>query len=224
MAEISLSIPTAGVVSPSNWLTRPQLSKLLEDIDKKYHLFISIASRTSRIPRGILTAFIAVESTGTQAGLMKWNRQSAKESLEKELAQGRMSPLEKSKLAEFGITFDSKGKTRNLTIADQQKPQLNILIGSIILGQLIDTNWGTSANGLRLDRVIAVYNSGATSLAGKKAMSGKHRNASELAADVDPITSAYIKKIMGKDGAMHVDVDDLKQNIADVFMGKKKVN
>jgi len=228
MAEISLRIPEAGLVSPSNWLTRPQLSALLVEIDKKYHNYIGFASRTSRIPREIIMSFIAVESGGNPTagasghptqGLMQWNREYAKSQLETELAQGRMSPAEKSKLAEFGIIFDSKGKTRAITNADQLKPELNILIGSIILGQLIDTNWGTDANGLRLDRIISVYNAGAFGDTGKKARFGKHKNASELAADVNPISSAYIKKILGKDGALHVNKEDSIQKLLDAFKG-----
>lgn len=230
MAEISLTIPAAGLVSPSNWLTRPQLSKLLDEIDANYRPFISFASSTSRIPREIIKSFIAVESGGNPTaggtghptqGLMQWNRQYAKAQLEDELARGRMSPAEKNKLAEFGIKFDSKGKTREITNADQIKPELNILIGSIILGQLIDTSWGTD-NGLRLDRIIAVYNAGAFGDTGKKARLGKHRSPSELAADVNKISSAYIKKILGKDGALHVHKEDLIKKIGDVFTGKAK--
>jgi hypothetical protein len=227
MAEISLRIPTAGLVSPSNWLTRPQLSALLQDIDKKYHNYIGFASRTSRIPREIIMSFIAVESGGNPTagasghptqGLMQWNREYAKSQLETELAQGRMSPAEKSKLAEFGIKFDATGKTRVITNADQLKPELNILIGSIILGQLIDTTWGTDATGLRLDRIISVYNAGAFGDTGKKARLGKHKTASELAADVNPISSAYIKKMLGKDGAMHVNKEDVLKKLLDAFV------
>jgi soluble lytic murein transglycosylase-like protein len=231
MAEISLRIPAAGLVSPENWLTRAKLSEVLQNINAKYKTYIGFASQTSRIPREIITAFIAVESGGNPTagaaghptqGLMQWNRQYAKAQLEDELAKGRMSPAEKSKLAEFGIKFDAKGKTREITNADQLKPELNILIGSIILGQLIDTSWGTDSSGLRLDRIIAVYNAGAFGDTGKKARLGKHKTPSELAADVNVITKAYIKKILGKDGALHVHKEDLLQKIGDVFTGKAK--
>jgi soluble lytic murein transglycosylase-like protein len=231
MAEISLSIPTAGLVSPSDWYSRSQISALLENIDNKYRDYIGFASRTSRIPREIIKAFILVESDGNPTagpaghvtqGLMQWNRNHAQEQLEKELSQGRMSPAEKSKLAEFGIKFDAKGKTRAITNADQLKPELNILIGSIILGQLIDTNYGTDASGLRLDRVIVVYNSGGSTDSGKAARFGNYKTASQLAAVVNKISSAYIKKILGKDGALHVHKEDLLKKIGDVFTGKAK--
>ena len=168
-------------------------------------------------------AFCAVESGGNPTagsaghitqGLMQWNRTFAKAQLEEELEKGRMSPAEKAKLAEYGIKFDANGKTRAITNADQLKPELNILIGSIILGQLIDTNWGTDNGVMRLDRVISVYNAGAFGATGKKARLGKHRTPALLAADVNPTTSAYIKKIMGKNGALEVASTDLRGQLA----------
>jgi len=230
MAEITLRIPEAGLVAP-NWLTRPQISATLQDIENKYGQFINFAGRTSRIPREILKSFILVESEGDPTaggsgsvtqGLMQWNRNHATPQLEDELKQGRLSPLEKSKLAEYGITFDAKGKTRKITSADQVKPELNILIGSIVLGQLVDTNWGTDNGVLRLDRIIVVWNSGAYGTDGEKARKGNYKTASSLAAVVNETSSRYIKKILGKGGALDVNKEDLLQKLGDVFTGKVK--
>ena len=230
MAEIVLRIPAPGLVAP-NWLSRSQISATLQNIENKYGTYINFASRTSRIPREIIKAFILVESEGIPTagpsghvtqGLMQWNRNHAKQQLEDELKQGRMSPAEKSKLAEFGIIFDSKGKTREITNADQLKPELNILIGSIVMGQLVDTKWGTENGVLRLDRVIVVYNSGGYTDSGKAARLGGYKTASSLAAVVNIISSDYIKKILGKGGALEVNKEDLLQKIGDVFTGKAK--
>jgi hypothetical protein len=230
MADITLRIPEAGLVAP-NWLTRPQISATLQNIENKYGKYINFASRTSRIPREIIKAFILVESEGDPTaggsgsvtqGLMQWNRNHATPQLEEELKQGRLSPLEKSKLAEYGITFNANGKTRIITSADQVKPELNILIGSIVLGQLVDTNWGTDKGVLRLDRIIVVWNSGGYGTDGVKARKGGFKTASSLAANVNDVSSRYIKKILGKDGAMHVNKEDLLQKIGDVFTGKAK--
>jgi hypothetical protein len=223
MATSSLPIPSKGLVSPESWATRESLKSILTNIETNYGKYFKFASETSRIPKEVLMSFCAVESGGNPKagasghvtqGLMQWNRTFAKQLLEDELSQGRMSPAEKSKLAEFGIKFDAKGKTRNITNADQLKPELNILIGSIILGQLIDTSWGTENGVNRLDRVIAVYNAGAFGATGKKARLGGHKTPLLLASDVNPITSAYIKKIMGKNGALEVITTDLKGQIA----------
>jgi hypothetical protein len=171
-------------------------------------------------------AFCAVESGGglnigktssSTYGLMQWNRNHATEQLEKELAKGRMSPAEKAKLAEYGITFNAKGKTRVITSADQAKPELNILIGSIVMGQLIDKEWGNTGGNMHLDRVIVCYNSGEYTESGKAARSGLYKTPESLAKFLRPInetSSDYIKKIMGKNGALDVATTELKGKIA----------
>jgi hypothetical protein len=218
MATLLVDVPASGLQSPSNWGSRTQIKSMLERIWKNYGSYIKFASLNSKIPSKVLVAFIAVESGGkadagsaghiTQ-GLMQWNRSYAKTQLERELSQNRMTPAEKSKLAEFGIKFDANGKTREITNADQIKPELNILIGSIVLGQLIDNDWAKEGNKLRLDRVIAVYNAGAYGDAGKKARLGNYPTPKALADSVNSITRAYIAKIVGKDGALDIIETDL---------------
>jgi hypothetical protein len=218
MATLLVDVPASGLQSPSNWGSRTQIKSMLERIWKNYGSYIKFASLNSKIPSKVLVAFIAVESGGkadagsaghiTQ-GLMQWNRSYAKTQLERELSQNRMTPAEKSKLAEFGIKFDANGKTREITNADQLKPELNILIGSIVLGQLIDNDWAKEGNKLRLDRVIAVYNAGAYGDAGKKARLGNYPTPKALADSVNSITRAYIAKIVGKDGALDIIETDL---------------
>ena len=218
MGTLLVDVPAPGLQSPSNWGSRTQIKSMLERIWKNYGSYIKFASLNSKIPSKVLVAFIAVESGGkadagsaghiTQ-GLMQWNRSYAKTQLERELSQNRMTPAEKSKLAEFGIKFDANGKTREITNADQLKPELNILIGSIVLGQLIDNDWAKEGNKLRLDRVIAVYNAGAYGDAGKKARLGNYPTPKALADSVNSITRAYIAKIVGKDGALDIIETDL---------------
>lgn len=117
------------------------------------------------------------------------------------------------KLASFGIKF-TNGKTRAITNSDQLKAELNILIGSIILGQLSDEKWATDSDGnLRLDRMIAVYNSGAYGDTGKKARLGNYATPYDLSKAVNPITSAYINKILGKDGAMDILTSDFSDKL-----------
>lgn len=218
MATLLVDVPASGLQSPSNWGSRTQIKSMLERIWKNYGSYIKFASLNSKIPSKVLVAFIAVESGGkadagsaghiTQ-GLMQWNRSYAKTQLERELSQNRMTPAEKSKLAEFGIKFDANGKTREITNADQLKPELNILIGSIVLGQLIDNDWAKEGNKLRLDRVIAVYNAGAYGDTGKKARLGNYPTPKALADSVNSISRSYIAKIVGKDGALDIIETDL---------------
>jgi hypothetical protein len=223
MATYSVAAPQVGLQSPKSWYEmRSDLMKETLAVYKRYQSFLSFASSATKIPVPILLSFIMVESNGNPTaggkasmtqGLMQWNRTFAKANLEYELDKGRLSPAEKSKLAQFGITFDSKGKTRTITNADQVKPELNILIGGIILGQLMDEKWASSGGTLRLDRVIAVYNAGAFGETGKKARLGNHSTPLALAKDVNTITRAYINKIMGRDGALDVITTDLKGSV-----------
>lgn len=220
MANLVVNVPADGLVSPANWGNRNQIKNMLQTIWSNYSSFIRFASKNSKIPSDVLTAFIAVESGGkvdagpsghVTQGLMQWNRNFAKAQLERELRQDRMTPAERAKLAEYNIVFDSDGKTRSITNADQLKPELNILIGSIILGQLMDENWARDNGVLRLDRVIAVYNAGAYGETGKKARLGNYPTPKALADSVNPITRSYIAKIVGKDGALHIIDTDLPQ-------------
>lgn len=217
--KLTVAIPATGLSAPKSWGSRAQIKSMLERIASNYGRFIKTASENSRIPASVLASFIAVESGGNATagpsghvtqGLMQWNRNYAKKQLERELSRNRMTPEEKDKLASFGIKFNTKGETREITNADQLKPELNILIGSIVLGQLFDTEWGTVDGKMMLDRVITVYNAGQYGDSGKKATSGLYRTPAELAAVVNPISRAYIEKIMGRDGAMDIASNELK--------------
>ena len=92
--------------------------------------------------------------------------------------------------------------TRVITNADQKNEPLNILIGSIILGQLIDTDWGTENGEIKLERVISVYNAGAYGDTGKKARSKAYKTPLALANVVNFTSRSYIAKILGKGGAL----------------------
>jgi soluble lytic murein transglycosylase-like protein len=211
MAEVRLKFPADGLVAPTSWGSRDSIKKMLENIYKNYGTYIDFVAKESNLPKEMIASFIAVESGGNEKagssghitqGLMQWNRNFTKAMLEKELKEGRMTKAEKDKLASYGITFDSSGKTRAITNADQLKPELNILIGTMILGQLVDTDWGTENGEIKLDRVIAVYNAGAYGDTGKKARSKQYKTPIALANAVNPITRSYISKILGTNGAL----------------------
>ena len=210
---VKLVYPASGLTAPSSWGSAESIKKMVDKIDKDYGTYIDFVAKESNLPKKMITSFIAVESGGNPKagasghvtqGLMQWNRTYAKAQLEKELKEKRMTKGEKDKLASFGIKFDANGKTRAITNADQLKPELNILIGTIILGQLVDTDWGTENGEIKLDRVIAVYNAGAYGDTGKKARSKVYKTPKDLANAVNSVTSSYIKKILGTNGALHL--------------------
>jgi len=223
MALYNVTAPQGGLQSPKSWYEfRSDLAKETLNVYKRYEPYLKFASQASKIPVPVILGFIMVESNGIPTaggkgsatqGLMQWNRNFAKAQLEYEYEKGRLSPAEKSKFAEYGIVFDKNGKTRNITSADQVKPELNILIGSMILGQLMDEKWASVGGKLRLDKVIAVYNAGAFGETGKKARLGNHPSAAALSNDVNMVTKAYINKLLGKDGVIDVISTDLKSQV-----------
>jgi soluble lytic murein transglycosylase-like protein len=206
---------------------------MMNRIADNYGQFIKFASDNSKLPKEVIASFIAVESGGNATagtsghitqGLMQWNRNFAQNTLEAEYRLGRLTPAEKDKLASFGIKFDSKGKTRPITNADQLKPELNILIGSILLGQMADSYfdggkkqnvWAVDDNGaLRLDRMIAVYNAGAYGSIGKAGRLGNYKTPLDMANAVPEPTKSYIKKILGVNGAMDVATSEVAPKFA----------
>jgi len=234
MATYTLSIPKSGLVSPVSWGSRTAVRNQIDKILTNYGSFIKFASDNSKLPKEVIASFIAVESGGNPTaggsgsvtqGLMQWNRNFAKNTLEAEKRLGRLTAEEEAKLKKYNITFDSAGRTRTITQADQIKPELNILIGSILLGQFADSmfdggkvlkdssgkkiDWANSNGELRLDRIIAVYNAGAYGDTGKKALKGNYPDAKALASVVNSVTSAYISKMLGVNGAMDVSTKEL---------------
>jgi soluble lytic murein transglycosylase-like protein len=225
MATLTLAVPVISpvvLVSPTSWYkTRDGLKTQIKNTWAKYGNYFKYYAETSKVPAEILLAFTMIESGGNPLaggsgsktqGLMQWNRiytggkGNPDFTLTKEFMKGRLSPAEKEKLASFGITFDAKGNTRTLTQADLQNPELNILIGSIILGQYIDTTWGKDADGkIRMDRIIALYNWGS---GGFKERGIATKSIKDVLASVPSTTKAYIEKMLGKNGALDIVVND----------------
>jgi len=236
MATSTISAPISNFYSPANWGSRASIKAMLEKINTKYGSFIKTASENSKIPAKLIASFIAVESGGNAsvgynakepakssktAGLMQWNRDYADETLETEFKQGRLTPEEKSILAKYGIKFDANGQTRAITAQDQIKPELNILIGSMLLGQYADSyigsgksvmvngvrrTWAIDENNgqLRLDRIISVYNAGPFGAIGERATKGSHANAKALSEAQPFPTNTYIAKMYGINGTLDI--------------------
>lgn len=240
MAVYSLNIPQQNLFADAKMGTPDQVKLMLKEGIKKYGKYFQFAAENSKLPIEMLIAFAAVESgigrfIGNAGhptrGIMQWDRRFAKRQLENELRLGRMTPAEKDKLKEFGITFDTNGLTRVITEADQIKPELNILIGSIILGQLADSYlnndtpdspaWATENGQIRLDRIIAVYNAGAYGKTGKAARFGGFPTAYQLSEAFKAfkpkpnlITPKYISRLMGKGGYYDLLMTDVKEDVA----------
>lgn len=250
MATYTLSVPSTGLFAPSTIGDRKTVQKTIKDGLKNYGTYFKFASENSKIPLEVLLAFAAVESgigrnIGNAGhitrGIMQWNRDLVWASLEYEKKAGRMTSGEEAKLKSFGLTFSSAGKLllngspiKTIPESTQIKPELNILVGSILLGQYIDSlhdggkttkdssgnviKWAADANGnLRMDKVIAVYNAGAYGDTGKKARTSPstYPTPKSFADAINPTTKKYINSILGKGGYFDVLYTDL-QNDSDL--------
>jgi hypothetical protein len=225
MANLTLSVPILSPIvltSPTSWYdNRTFLKDEMTKVWKKYGNWFKYYAELTKVPAEILFAFCMVESGGdplaggsnslTQ-GLMQFNRKyvagsgNSDYTLSKEFLKGRLSQAEKDKLKQFGITFDANGNTRALTQKDLQNPELNIFLGAITLGQYIDEPWGKDANGnVRMDRIISLYNWG---LGGFTKTKIARKDLKGVLASVPITTKAYINKMLGKNGALDIAVND----------------
>ena len=219
MAVNTISAPISTLKAPTSWGSRIAIKSQLAKIWKDYGKYIQFASKESGIDSKIITSFIAIESggiptagRGNTKNLMQANVSYMKAQLENEFKAGRLSDAEKSKLAAYGIKFDANGKTRVITVEDNFKPELNILIGSILLGQLADQPWAKDSNGaLKLASVITVYNAGMYGDWGKIAISIKSASPKALhdALAGNTTTQTYIRKMFAPDGALDIASNEL---------------
>jgi hypothetical protein len=240
MALSNIGVPHPGLKLPSSWGRRGDMVRLLTNGWTKYGGFFQQAAKTSNIPVEMLMAFAVVESnmnpnvqagrviagqTKSTTGLMQWDRRPgyADKILTNEFKLGRMSEAEKAILKRKGVKWDTNGNFQPITQNQQLDPELNILIGSIYLGQYADSiyqgkkepiEWGRDGDKLRLDRMITVYNTGGGEGVGAKARTKLYKTPLELAKAANDTTSAYIHKIMGVDGALDVLTKELKSVVS----------
>lgn len=235
-----IQVPVSGLVAPKSRGSREYIVKMLKNMISNYGKFMKTASEQSNIPAPVIASFIAVESGGdalaspsgrgtchATIGLMQWNRNFAKATLEREFSADRLSDVEKQILSKYGINFNKSGKTRKITCNDQKQPELNILIGTIILGQIISEitsrskGWALEEdNTLRLDKIISVYNAGMFGTTGKLATDSKLKGVPvdttsvkkyrDVLGTFNTTTKNYIDAIMGKDGYLDVLTAELK--------------
>jgi soluble lytic murein transglycosylase-like protein len=190
--------------------------KIVNVIRPKFGKYIDKIADMTGVPVELIEAFIFIESGGNPnaqspfaVGLMQVGLATGSDTLIFEKGAGRLQDEEAAILKKYlGSRYSliekvkpkqkSIGKTF-ITKADLLKPELNILIGSILLKQLCDE---FVENGkVRLDKVVAVYNGGRYSKSNKKVIPFKGTT-KELLALVPKETSAYVLKLIGTNGIL----------------------
>lgn len=197
----------------------PQIeAKIKNVIRPKYGKYINNISEISGVPVPLIESFIFIESRGDEkiqskfaTGLMQLNPPTASDAIVKEKGLGRLDDREAAILKKylgnrFSLVEKVKPKQTSLgksfvTNEDLLKPEFNILVGTILLGQLV--NEFTENGKLRLDKVVTIYNGGRYSSAGKKIIKFKG-DTKELLTQVPKESSDYIKKLIGTQGLLDI--------------------
>lgn len=174
---VKLPMTKAEFYKPSDW---PSQQAKLNEIRAKYKKEIEQASKLCNIPVEIIECVIFLESAGNAnavspakaQGLMQLTITTATAVVNNEQKKGRLTDPEKAVLKKhLGTRLDCLLKMQYMnhkiacapkgvvfTETDLKKPELNILLGTMLLGQLIDEH--TEGNVVRLDKVIVRYNAG----------------------------------------------------------------
>ncbi len=185
----------------------------INQIRSNYGGYVGNISALTNIPDSLLHSMIFIESTGNPSahsgkavGLMQVSPVSATDIVFKEHKTGRLSNQERTIIqrylgnrASLIYAMRSPGQAHIITENDLYNPELNILIGAILLGQLIDES--VEEGTLRLDKVIVRYNSGYYSFSRGKDLVG---DTMTVLSRLNPETGAYIRKLLGPNGILEL--------------------
>lgn len=174
MANYLLEVPSPNVST----FDVINFNDTLNTLKSRYNMFSSLINKsaeTSNIDKKILVGVcyaltgigqIMGDPSSNSKGLMFWNKIFAPNFIKTEFLLGRLSEEEKDIFKRNNFKLTKKGLNRPITSADQMNNEFNLMVGSIILGQLIDNiyngkvdsnKWNETNGVLRLDRIFAMY-------------------------------------------------------------------
>lgn len=192
------------------------LNKINNVIRPKFGKIIKNISRISQVPETLIESFIFIESGGNEnaftpyaSGLMQVSNSAGSDALIREKSTGRLNAEEDAIVRKYlGSRYSNLenlkpnqktiGKTF-LTKSDLLKPEFNILVGSLILGTLLDE---FSEGGIpRLDKIVVIYNRGRFDKVSKE-VAKSNKKIDDLIASIPKGTGDYIKKLVGNQGLL----------------------
>lgn len=173
MANYTLEIPSPNLAPTDKYDTIFTETQLKERVPKYLSNF-KTSAENSKVLASILICFAyagnglgQIETNHETRGVMGWNKDWVVSSLIAENNLKRLTPEEKNIFKKYNIKFSKKALSRALTFDDQYNQELNITIGAILIGQLIDNmyygakdtkfTWNQSNGKLRLDKIYAMY-------------------------------------------------------------------
>lgn len=217
-STLNIKIPAISQSFYDNDSAKANEEKIVNFIRPKYGKIINNTAKIVGLPSELIEGVIFVESAGNESaqspfatGIMQLSPATASDAIVFEKGAGRLDKPEQDLLkkylgSRYSIIEKVKPKQKSLgktfiTKSDLLKPELNILIGSILLKQLVDE---FSKDGkVRLDKVIAVYNGGRYSKSSKKIIPFKG-STEELIKLVPTETANYIKKLIGTNSILDI--------------------
>ena len=158
-------------------------NRVADVIESKYGNIIKNVSKITGLNEEIIKSFIFIESAGKEnaetpyaIGLMQVGLATASDGLVYEKSSGRLGKEEEEILKKYiGSKMNNLEKLKKnqksigktwIGKKELFNPELNILIGSIVLKQLVDE---FTEDGIpRLDKVAVIYNAGRFGKIGKK--------------------------------------------------------
>lgn len=193
-------------------------NKIKNVIRPNYGAIINKISQMTGVNSELIESFIFIESSGDPTaqtpyayGLMQVGLATASDTLVYEKASGRLSSGEEALVKKYlgdrwKLIENVKGGQRSIgktfiTKGDLFKPEFNILIGTIILGQLI--NEFTENGKPRLDKIVVIYNTGRYSKT-SKATINHTGDTTSLVSKLPKGVGDYVKKLVGVNGVLDV--------------------
>ena len=210
---MNIKIPAVSKSFYSDSAASQNLKKIETVIRPKYGKIIDRISEITGVPVPIIESFIFIESAGNEkaqtpyaTGLMQVSKAAASDAIVFEKTSGRLSPEEIQLLkkhlgaSRWAKIEKAKGSIGTYISANELfNPEFNILVGTIILGQLI--NEFTENGKPRLDKVVVIYNRGKYDKVSKK-VAKFQGNTNELLAVVPQGAKDYILKLIGENGTL----------------------
>lgn len=214
--NLNITLPIVNESFYTNDSAKKNEEKIKNVIRAKYGNIINNISKITKVPEPLITSIIFIESGGNPvahskfaSGIMQLSKATASDVIVTEKGLGRLEKPEEDILKKYlgnrwSLVEKVKPKQKSIgrtfiTDKDLYQPEFSILVGSILLGMLIDE---FTENGIvRLDKIISIYNGGRYSSAGKKIIKFKG-STKELLTQVPKETSDYIKKLAGANGVL----------------------
>jgi soluble lytic murein transglycosylase-like protein len=219
MAQYNIKIPMTSQSFYTESQAQANRKKVMGEINQKYARIIYKISKYTNVPTQLIDSIIFIESsgdamakTGCCTGLMMLGMPTASDVIVREIGAGRLNKYEKqiiyntigARWNSVGLDKIKKGQTTLgktfITRNDLYNPEFNILVGSMLLGQLMDEF--SQEGETRLDKLAVVYSKGRYGDIGKTAI--RHKGSTDSLISKVPKASRYIKKLVGKNGMLDV--------------------